>query len=355
MKIRGQRPSDVVAAVCVPASLFLFLNLLLLSPPPPSSITTLQDATTNIQTQSPTTTTATTTVRKIGPSINTTGGEGRREDLLLFTPILRCASTSLINLLGLLSKHNNFHMQKRPRRKAELVHIPKVDLQREMVANISKISTPSVVIESAAYINFTVYGKERPIRVSLVRDPVERAVSWYYHARAPYHLVERHAAFPDTILPSRAFLKKDLESCLKSRSDTECRYIPGKEMLGHTVEFFCGHQDFCPIFGDMRALLRAKEVVEREWAVVGVLEEWNNTLHVLHHYIPRFFEGASQLYYEHLHHSKTKTNTNFYKPQVDPKAKEFLKTSFHVEYEFYEFVKQRLHRQYRALNTANDL
>jgi hypothetical protein len=40
----------------------------------------------------------------------------------------------------------------------------------------------------------------------------------------------------------------------------------------------------------------AKENVEKHYAVVGVLEDFNKTLTVLSHYVPRFFKGVVSLY-----------------------------------------------------------
>ena len=45
------------------------------------------------------------------------------------------------------------------------------------------------------------------------------------------------------------------------------------------------------------ALRRAKENVEKHYAVVGVLEELNKTLTVLEHYVPRYFKGAKDVYW----------------------------------------------------------
>ena len=42
---------------------------------------------------------------------------------------------------------------------------------------------------------------------------------------------------------------------------------------------------------------KAKENVEKHYAVVGVLEELNKTLTVLEHYVPRFFKGAKETYW----------------------------------------------------------
>ena len=53
---------------------------------------------------------------------------------------------------------------------------------------------------------------------------------------------------------------------------------------------------------------KAKENVEKHYAVVGVLEELNKTLTVLEHYVPRFFKGALDVYWSKFfveHSNKT--------------------------------------------------
>lgn len=50
----------------------------------------------------------------------------------------------------------------------------------------------------------------------------------------------------------------------------------------------------------MGALERAKRAVEQHYAVVGILEDLNSTLTVLEHYVPRFFRGASNVYWGKL-------------------------------------------------------
>ena len=52
------------------------------------------------------------------------------------------------------------------------------------------------------------YGFEPPIYFNMVRDPVERIISWYYYVRAPWYFVERKRAFPELELPDPAWLKK---------------------------------------------------------------------------------------------------------------------------------------------------
>lgn len=45
----------------------------------------------------------------------------------------------------------------------------------------------------------------------------------------------------------------------------------------------------------------------------------------------------------------SKVNKNIYKPKVAEKVKDYVRKNFTREMEFYNFCRQRLHRQYAAL------
>lgn len=52
-----------------------------------------------------------------------------------------------------------------------------------------------------------------------------------------------------------------------------------------------------------------------------------------------------------MHNNKiTNRNKNKRKPYIEPEVKEMIRRNFTNEYEFYYFCKQRLYKQYLALN-----
>lgn len=46
-------------------------------------------------------------------------------------------------------------------------------------------------------------------------------------------------------------------------------------------------------------------------------------------------------------------NRNFFKPPVSEEVKNLVRNNFTREVEFYQFCRQRLHMQYRALKLAS--
>ncbi len=73
------------------------------------------------------------------------------------------------------------------------------------------------------------------------------------------------------------------------------------------------------------------------------------SLEVMENYVPRFFKDARQVYARLRKNQKRVTNFNKFKPHVTQWAKDFVRANFSVEYEFYEFCKQRLLRQHLAI------
>ncbi|KAH8327805.1 hypothetical protein KR067_000416 [Drosophila pandora] len=271
-------------------------------------------------------------------------------ELVFFNRVPKVGSQTFMELLRRLSERNNFQFHRDAVQKVETIRLAE-DQQQEMAEVISELPEPSVFIKHVCFTNFTKFNLPKPIYLNVVRDPVERVISWFYYVRAPWYFVERKAAFPDLPLPHPAWLKKDFETCVLS-GDQECTYTQGVTVEGigdHRRQslFFCGHDYECTPFNTVGALEKAKFAVEQQYAVVGVLEDLNTTLSVLEKYVPRFFEGVRDIYTTSAEYL-TKINKNNFKPPVSEHVKDIVRRNFTNEIEFYQFCRQRLHKQYLA-------
>jgi len=272
-----------------------------------------------------------------------------KKEILFFNRVPKVGSQTTMELLKSLSIKNNFHYHKDRTQKVETIKLT-YNEEKWLSNLLDFFNPPSVYVKHVCFVNFTQFNLPMPIYVNMVRDPVERVISWYYYVRAPWYFVERKRAFPDLPLPNPNWLKKDYDTCVR-RGDKECRYQDGDERddFGQLTEFFCGQDDDCTGFNTEVAMRKAKENVEKHYAVVGVLEELNKTLTVLEHYVPRFFKGAKDVYWNEVQ-VFSRINRNIYKPPVAESTKEIVRKNFTRELEFFDFCKQRLHKQYLALN-----
>ena len=72
----------------------------------------------------------------------------------------------------------------------------------------------------------------------------------------------------------------------------------------------------------------------------------SDTLKVLDSFVPAYFNGALQTYNEKM---GNKINQNIHKPKVSNEIKKLVKANMTLEFEFYNFCRQRLFRQSIAI------
>lgn len=117
--------------------------------------------------------------------------------------------------------------------------------------------------------------------------------------------------------------------------------------ISFQIAFFCGHDPECDVFNNPAALEIAKNNVEKYYAVVGVLEKWQETLQILESYIPAYFTSVRKIYNEYM--KEKKVNSNNIKPNIPQYIKDKVAANFTIEIEFYEFCKQRFYKQLLAI------
>ncbi|KAH8332235.1 hypothetical protein KR074_011245, partial [Drosophila pseudoananassae] len=295
-------------------------------------------------------------------------------DVLFFNRVPKTGSMQLIELMRQLGKVHNYEVEQDPQNGGVLPILEPAE-ESDMIENIASFEDGSAFASHVNFLNFTKHDQPRPIYINMVRDPVERVISWYYYIRAPWVFVPGRRR-NNREMPNPKWVNTEFDQCVLS-GEKVCTYIENS-LLEHVGDhrrqtlFFCGHNEAkCTPFNSPTAVQMAKEHVERDYAVVGSWEDTNVTLTVLERYIPRFFRGAKLMYESRflliqnipkmaltlcyplsiVHNNKiTNRNKNKRKPYIEPEVKEMIRKNFTNEYDFYYFCKQRLYKQYLALN-----
>ncbi|XP_035686198.1 uronyl 2-sulfotransferase-like isoform X1 [Branchiostoma floridae] len=279
----------------------------------------------------------------------TNDGFGR----LVYNRVGKCGSRSLITILSVLSSKNGFNFAKDPSVVHSQTRFPLPD-QIALVQHVDKISPPFFYNRHFHFIDFTRFGARQPIYINMIRDPFDRLVSSYYFKR-----------FGDGRSDDRGRYLKEED---KLRSFDACvleEQVECTRGLHYIIPFFCGQRPGCRIADpeppggvdvflytsetsrdpSRWALERAKDNVLDKFLVVGILEEFNDTLRVFEHLLPNFFKGAmsvwenppqwvSQLY---------NTSKTVKKPQPSPFIRDKMRRRMKLEYEFYYFVRDIFH------------
>ncbi|XP_036336971.1 heparan sulfate 2-O-sulfotransferase pipe-like [Rhagoletis pomonella] len=271
-------------------------------------------------------------------------------DILVFNRVPKTGSVQMIHLLRQLGKVHSFEVEVDPQN-GGIRAILSENEEKDLIENIAESEDGTVFVSHVNYLNFTKYEKPRPIYVNMVRDPVERVISWYYYIRSPWIFVPKRRK-SQREMPNPQWVNTEFDQCVL-RGDKVCTYIEGStlERVGdhrRQTLFFCGHNARkCLPFNTKLPMQIAMRTVEEEYAVVGTWEDTNVTLSVLENYIPSYFRGAKNMYFMGMQNNIE--NHNPMKPEIGEDIKEMVRKNFTQEIEFYQFCRQRLHKQYFAI------
>ncbi|XP_066288134.1 uronyl 2-sulfotransferase-like isoform X2 [Branchiostoma lanceolatum] len=274
-------------------------------------------------------------------------------DRLVYNRVGKCGSRSLITILSVLSKKNGFNYAKDPKIKHWQTRFPLRE-QIALVQYVDKLPPPFFYNRHFHFIDFTRFGARQPIYINMIRDPFDRLVSSYYFKRfgdgrsddRGGHLTEEERL-------------RSFDACVLEEQ-VECT-----RGLHYIIPFFCGQRPGCrialpfPPGGDdvflytsetsrdssRWALERAKDNVLDKFLVVGILEEFNDTLRVLEHLLPTFFKGAMSVWENPPQWVTQLYNTSktAKKQKPSPFIREKMRRKLRLEYEFYYFVRDIFH------------
>ncbi|XP_059477683.1 heparin sulfate O-sulfotransferase [Neocloeon triangulifer] len=249
-----------------------------------------------------------------------------RDLVVIYNRVPKTGSTSFVGVAYDLCKPNAFHVLHL--NISANMHVLTLPSQARFVQNVTdwREMRPAFFHGHLAFVDFQKFGSHfQPVYINLVRQPLDRLVSYYYFLRhgddfRP-HLVRRkhgdNVSFDECV-------QQNLEDC---NPDNMWLQIP----------FFCGHAPACWEKGNEWALEEAKKNLLEHYMVVGVTEQMEDFISLLELTLPSMFRGAGQHFAlsnrSHLRKTSQKTN-----PLPETVARIQQSKIWKMENEFYEFA-----------------
>ncbi|KAH8267666.1 hypothetical protein KR026_001918, partial [Drosophila bipectinata] len=271
-------------------------------------------------------------------------------DFIFYNRLEKTGSQSMTRLIKNLGDRNGFETFRNIIRPARAM-TDNMEEEQDLVDQMSELPEPGVYVEHANYVNFTEHDMPRPIYINMVRDPIQKVISAYYYQRHPLIFAQSLMRNPKKRMKSKQYFDTNFNDCVRNRIPPYCVYDSHNPFNGDWRRFslhLCGNREICTHFNSETTTQIAKMNVEREYAVVGSWEDTNVTLAVLEAYIPRFFTNARKVYYNKT--DKFSINNVSHDNHLDEDVESYLRSSFRFEIELYQFIKQRLYKQYIAVH-----
>ena len=298
--------------------------------------------------------------------LNQTCSANHNPNILVFARVPKTASQTTNALLRALNSTNRFRLlsslEGMPDLGSATEYAYETDMQQRkrnilaFVENHQDDENSRIPIIYTRHQNFWDFSEfqleqHQPLYFAFVRHPIERAISWYYYVRSPAYQMTGDGQQIEATVSIKA-LKESIEECVENGGRSECQFIPGMSIHRNAqnshssqLAFFCGHKPICDNFESGALFSQAVENFHRHFPVVGVTEYFNQSVQVLEAYLPRYFQGASDV----IQKEAISTNQNTYKPPVSAKVRSILARNMSKEIEFYHLAKQRLIKQYKSL------
>lgn len=205
--------------------------------------------------------------------------------VIMYNRIPKTGSTSFMGIAYELCSRNDFHVIHLNTTKNS--HVLNPGDQLRFAQNVSGWleRRPAIFHGHLGFIEFSSLGVPlRPLYINIVRDPLDRLVSYYYFLRYGDN-------FRPEVIRKRKGNKETFDECV-TRQGPDCDSVN----LWMQVPFFCGHAAQCWEAGNSWALQQAKANLAKSYFLVGVTEKMEEFIGVLEASLPRFFRGALKLF-----------------------------------------------------------
>ncbi|KAE8602148.1 hypothetical protein XENTR_v10013896 [Xenopus tropicalis] len=257
---------------------------------------------------------------------------------VVYNRVGKCGSRTIVLLLRILSEKHGFNLVTSDiHNKTRLTR----NEQMELIKNISTADQPYLFTRHVHFLNFSSllscrFGAEQPVYINIVRDPVSRFLSNYFFRRfGDWRGEQNHMIRTPGMKEEERNL--DINECILENY-AEC----SNPRLFYIIPYFCGQHPKCRDPGEW-ALERAKQNVNENFLLVGILEELEDVLLLLERFLPHYFKDVMSIYKNPEHRKLGNLTVTVKKTFPSPAALQVLYQRMKYEYEFYYYVKEQFH------------
>ncbi|XP_064411418.1 uronyl 2-sulfotransferase a [Latimeria chalumnae] len=252
---------------------------------------------------------------------------------VVYNRVGKCGSRTVVLLLRILSEKLGFHLVVSDvHNKTRLTK----NEQAELMKNITTAEQPYLFTRHIHFLNFTRFGMEQPVHINIIRDPVSRFLSNYFFRRfGDWRSEQNRMIRTPGMKDEERYL--DIDECILDNYP-EC----SNPRLFYVIPFFCGQHPKCREPG-LWALERAKQNVNENFLLVGILEELEDVLLILERLLPHYFKDVISIYKSPGYKKLGNMTVTVKKQTPSPEAIQVLYQRMKYEYDFYYFVREKFH------------
>jgi len=289
------------------------------------------------------------------PNTDPKSAEGQEKEKLLWNTIPYCTDPVLEESLHELGNRHGFLYVRGSHRNYR--HVNDVQ-EKDITKMVATMPVKMAYLHDHNFLNFTRNNYRNPVYVSILCDPIQRKLRHFHTERNNLKNWNGDVKISDN--GDTRWWTMTLEQCL-ANNHLECQYEGVTNVKQYKnvdilmqwsprrVEWalpqFCD-QSKCASLGVKADLDYVRQVISSEYAVVGTMENLEETLDVLEAKVPQFFKGIKEIYKA----KKIKSmEPDWPKFDVSADIKTQMETKYASEVELYRYVVEELHKKSREL------
>jgi len=250
----------------------------------------------------------------------------------------------MVFLLDKLRLKNNFNLLKL---EPSTIEGDKFHYEKPFIKHLREVKKePLLLLKHHFIFDFAQHGLRQPTMINVVRDPVDWFVSQYYFRRNGW--ARSNTARKSNTLTDQSQDETTVDECV-ANDMPEC-FQP----VYKYIQYFCGNHDECrtPVVNmKQRSNKRAKINVLRKFYVIGVMEQFEDTLEMFEQTLPRFFNGITSLWSTQVaQKARNSTRTNNRKEISAVNRAKMANHALKWEMDLYMFIRALFNEKLKRFN-----